>query len=282
MVFGSDSSPSRSSNSLFEEVDRDAAEEQRQLDEIGENNMFEAVDDDDTEPESESVADTYHASEAARSRGYRKFLDNFRKREALDLLTDIKRFVTSVLMPHKVVYDNQEEVMNQPLESRASQWFSYMECQFRNHKIWEQSTEKELNMASDHLEKYVMLKLYRVAFEQIVQATSAKDAWFENRLKVLRNVLTVDHLDVNPNCRSKMTLSLATTELEKVNSYRAPADKAQCIVRCCSFLFNQLSVSRSDSNGRPGADDFLPVFIYVVRRWWWLVVIKAAVCVLCY
>ena len=64
-----------------------------------------------------------------------------------------------------------------------------------------------------------------------------------------------------------MTLSLATTELEKVNSYRAPADKAQCIVRCCSFLFNQLSVSRNDSNSggsRPGADDFLPVFIYVV------------------
>ena len=119
-------------------------------------------------------------------------------------------------------------------------------------------------MASEHLEKYVMLNLYRVAFEKIVHETKLKDLWFEKRLLVLRNVLTADHLDVNKSCRSKMTLSLATDELEKVNSYRAPADKAQCIVRCCSFLFNQLSVSRNDSNGRPGADDFLPVFIYVV------------------
>ena len=61
-----------------------------------------------------------------------------------------------------------------------------------------------------------------------------------------------------------MTLELASSELEKVNSYRAPVDKAQCVVRCCSFLFNQLSVNRNDKNARPGADDFLPVFIYVV------------------
>jgi hypothetical protein len=139
-----------------------------------------------------------------------------------------------------------------------------MESKFRNHVIWSESEEDELEMAREHLEKYVMLKLYNVAFAQCVQATTEKDHWFEKRLAVLRRVLTADHLDVNPSCRSKMTLSLATQELEKVNSYRAPADKAQCIVRCCSFLFNQLSVSRSDNNGRPGADDFLPVFIYVV------------------
>jgi hypothetical protein len=258
-LFGSSPTREGPSNSLFDEVDRDAEEEKRQLEEIGEANMFEPVDD-----PVESVSETYHASEAARSRGYRKFLDNFRKKEANDLLIDIKRFVTSVLMPHKVVYDNQEDVMAQPLAARTSQWFSYMESKFHTHRIWSNSNENELEMAREHLEKYVMLKLYRVTFTQCVKETTAQDKWFERRLAVLRAVLTADHLDVNSSCRSKMTLTLATTELEKVNSYRAPADKAQCIVRCCSFLFNQLSVSRNDSNGRPGADDFLPVFIYVV------------------
>ena len=109
-----------------------------------------------------------------------------------------------------------------------------------------------------------MLKLYKVAFQTCVTAAQNQDAWFEKRMLVLREVLTADHLDVNPSCRSSMTLELASSELEKVNSYRAPIDKVQCIVRCCSFLFNQLSVNRSGKDSRPGADDFLPVFIYVV------------------
>ena len=109
-----------------------------------------------------------------------------------------------------------------------------------------------------------MLKLYKVAFQKCVTNTQARDIWFEKRMLVLRKVLTADHLDVNPSCRSSMTLELASSELEKVNSYRAPVDKAHCVVRCCSFLFNQLSVNRNDKNARPGADDFLPVFIYVV------------------
>ena len=73
-----------------------------------------------------------------------------------------------------------------------------------------------------------------------------------------------ESLKAQVGCRSSMTLELASSELEKVNSYRAPVDKAQCVVRCCSFLFNQLSVNRNDKDARPGADDFLPVFIYVV------------------
>ena len=109
-----------------------------------------------------------------------------------------------------------------------------------------------------------MLKLYRVAFQKCVSLTRERDVWFEKRMRVLRKVLTADHLDVNPSCRSIMTLELASSELEKVNSYRAPVDKAQCVVRCCSFLFNQLSLNRNDKDARPGADDFLPVFIYIV------------------
>ena len=109
-----------------------------------------------------------------------------------------------------------------------------------------------------------MLKVYRTAFQTCVADYREEDARFERRLRVLREVLTPDHLDVNPSCRNQMTLSLATSELAKVNSYRAPADKAQCVVRCASFLFNQLGLSRTDEGARPGADDFLPVFIYVV------------------
>ncbi len=153
------------STNLFEEVDRDAEEERRLLEEAGGSHDGNADSEDDgsggknrmrVEDQGgdhgstivEAPSDTYHSSEAKRSRGYRRFLDNFRKRQAADLLTDIKRFVTSVLMPQKNVYgDGGGGRQNDALEDRAAQWFAYMDTRFRNHSIWEDAGEEELEMA---------------------------------------------------------------------------------------------------------------------------------------
>ena len=106
--------------------------------------------------------------------------------------------------------------------------------------------------------------MFKIAFTEISTRTAEDDTLFSRRRKILRLFLSPDHLEVHKACRSQMTVSLASGELNKLNSYRAPADKLQCIVRCCSFLFNQLSVSRGNDGSRPGADDFLPVLIYVL------------------
>ena len=126
--------------------------------------------------------------------------------------------------------------LTSPTHSHAYSQFSHFPVQLSLFSMF----------VTEHLEKYVMLKLYRVAFHECVELARERDTWFEKRMQVLRKVLTADHLDVNPSCRSSMTLELASSELEKVNSYRAPVDKAQCVVRCCSFLFNQLFVSYSN------------------------------------
>jgi hypothetical protein len=153
-----------SSANLFEEIDRDAEEERRLLEEaLGSNGGDGEANGDDVGSDKtrvedaggdhgstivEAPSDTYHSSEAKRSRGYRRFLDNFRKRQAADLLTDIKRFVTSVLMPQKNVYGNGGGGrQNDALEDRATQWFAYMDTRFRNHSIWEEASEEELEMA---------------------------------------------------------------------------------------------------------------------------------------
>lgn len=57
---------------------------------------------------------------------------------------------------------------------------------------------------------------------------------------------------------------MAEDELRRINSFRSPGDKINCIVRCCSVIFSVLNLARGDSGSRPGADDFLPVFIYIV------------------
>lgn len=146
-----DQSRGRGSDNLFEEIDRDAERERQLMQNIHGSS------DDDSSGDQVSVAGanmveapsvTYRASEAKRSRGYRRFLDNFRKREAIDLLTDIKRFVTSVLMPHKNVYGKLGGGrQDDSLEERSSQWFAYMDTRFRNHSIWEEASEEEVEEA---------------------------------------------------------------------------------------------------------------------------------------
>lgn len=64
--------------------------------------------------------------------------------------------------------------------------------------------------------------------------------------------------------RNEVVWSMAEDELRRINSFRSPGDKINCIVRCCSVIFSVLNLARGDSGSRPGADDFLPVFIYIV------------------
>ena len=211
-----------------------------------------------------STTTLFHSTDAQRNRGYRIFLDRLREPDAAPLLNDIKRFLMSVLMPNEVgdVYENG--MMDSPLEERARLWFEYMEKRFSEDSLWSKESNTVLKMANEGLEKYVMTKLFKIAFTEISTRTAEDDTLFSRRRKILRLFLSPDHLEVHKACRSQMTVSLASGELNKLNSYRAPADKLQCIVRCCSFLFNQLSVSRGNDGSRPGADDFLPVLIYVL------------------
>jgi hypothetical protein len=211
-----------------------------------------------------STATLFHTTDAQRNRGYRIFLDRLREPNAASLLNDIKRFLMSVLMPNESSDIYVNGMMDAPLEERARLWFEYMEKRFSEDPMWSKESNKVLKLANEGLEKYVMTKLYKIAYTEISNRTAEDDVLFSKRRKILKLFLTPDHLEVHKACRSQMTVSLASGELNKLNSYRAPADKLQCIVRCCSFLFNQLSVSRGKDGSRPGADDFLPVLIYVL------------------
>ncbi|KAK2994841.1 hypothetical protein RJ640_026038, partial [Escallonia rubra] len=60
---------------------------------------------------------------------------------------------------------------------------------------------------------------------------------------------------------------LAQKELQKMNSYKAPRDKLACILSCCKVINNfLLSASISSNENPPGADEFLPVLIYVTIK----------------
>lgn len=56
----------------------------------------------------------------------------------------------------------------------------------------------------------------------------------------------------------------AQAEIRTINAYKTPRDKVQCILRMCSTIMNLLSLANEDSV--PGADDFVPVLVFVLIR----------------
>ena len=56
----------------------------------------------------------------------------------------------------------------------------------------------------------------------------------------------------------------AQAEIRTINAYKTPRDKVQSILRMCSTIMNLLSLANEDSV--PGADDFVPVLVFVLIR----------------
>lgn len=93
-------------------------------------------------------------------------------------------------------------------------------------------------------------------------------------------------MDIKPDLLNEPLLSLAGDELRKINAFKSPGEKVQCIVKCVTIIFRSLSLARikqdhddqqekkEDESGDgekrshqhtpAGADDFLPLLIWVV------------------
>lgn len=64
-----------------------------------------------------------------------------------------------------------------------------------------------------------------------------------------------------------LNCQLAQKELQKINMYKAPREKLACILNCCKVITNLLHNAAVAANeNSAGADDFLPVLIYVTLK----------------
>lgn len=93
-------------------------------------------------------------------------------------------------------------------------------------------------------------------------------------------------MDIRPDLLNEPLLQLAGDELRKINAFKSPGEKVACIVKCVAIIFRSLTLARQsytytnpthgsddgeggkkhdDRHNTPaGADDFLPLFIWVV------------------
>ncbi|WMV11704.1 hypothetical protein MTR67_005089 [Solanum verrucosum] len=183
------------------------------------------------------------------------FLQRMRDPTAADFVKSIKSFIVSFL-------NNAPDAER---DSAAVQEFlGNMETAFRAHSLWAGCSEEELESAGEGLEKYVMTKLFTRTFASLPEDVKV-DEQLHEKIALIQQFVRPENLDIKPTFQNESSWLLAQKELQKINMYRAPRDKLVCILNCCKVI-NNLLTSVSAKDNPPGADDFLPVLIYVTIK----------------
>ncbi|KAI3460621.1 hypothetical protein Pfo_017284 [Paulownia fortunei] len=185
------------------------------------------------------------------------FLERMRHPSAADFVKAIKSFIVSFL-------NNAPDAER---DSAAVQEFlGNMEAAFRAHSLWARSSEEELESAGEGLEKYVMTKLFTRVFASIPEDVKA-DEQLHEKMALIQQFIRPENLDIKPTYQNEASWLLAQKELQKINMYKAPRDKLVCILNCCKVINNLLlNASIASNEDHPGADEFLPVLIYVTIK----------------
>ncbi|XP_057289562.1 GTPase-activating protein and VPS9 domain-containing protein 1-like [Hydractinia symbiolongicarpus] len=131
---------------------------------------------------------------------------------------------------------------------------------------WTYCNDEELEDVKVATERTIMSRIYKEAFYPNGVTDIENDRIFHEHIKCLSKVITLSHpaLQIPKTYQKEAPWPSAQTELLMVNAYKTAADKLACIHRCCVTIMNLLSMA-SDKQA-PGADDFVPVLVYVVLR----------------
>ena len=184
------------------------------------------------------------------------FLEKMRAPAAMDLVRGIKSFISDMLKASSSSSSSDPEADG----NKVQDFLSRSEQAFQHHPLWADSSYEELEAAGEGLEKYLLTKLYGRCFG-VAAEDKERDELLNWRMGALQGFLKPEHLDIPEKYRNEQSWTLAQKELRKINTYKAPRDKLVCILNCCRVISNLLSVSAGEG---AGADDFLPILIYVL------------------
>jgi len=204
--------------------------------------------------ESEAEIEKRNAKENSGSQKANTFFSKLKQPQATDIVKSIKSFIANYL--------------NQPHESMKEQSFkihsylSTLETVIHGHPLWKDATDEELDGVSEGLEKYVLTKVYTNIFTS--HCGHRDDDTLTRRIAQLK-FIAPEHLDIKPQFINEASVQLSCNELRKINDYKAPRDKMICILNCCKVIYNMLNKASKEGTP-PGADDFLPLLIYIVLQ----------------
>ncbi|KAK7933465.1 hypothetical protein WMY93_004361 [Mugilogobius chulae] len=122
--------------------------------------------------------------------------------------------------------------------------------------IWQYASEDQLQDAQMAIERSVMNRIFKLAFYPNQDGDILRDQLFHEHIQRLSKVVTANHkaLQIPEVYLKEAPWPSAQSEIRSIN----------CILRMCSTIMNLLSLANEDSV--PGADDFVPVLVFVLIR----------------
>ena len=183
-------------------------------------------------------------------RGVVRFAELLELPQFRGLKTGLQRFFQ--LFPTETKSDPEEEV-------RAVHCLiADLEKTLMQRSVWKSLPPAQLAAAKEDMQRYVYERLMPVIFYKMAYRTPNKKILSHH--KRLRKVITPQYLDIDPAVEQDPMLATAVRILEKIDTFKTPAEKLRCITAACKVLMTLITRDGTTA----GADQFLPLFIYVV------------------
>ncbi|XP_071947898.1 GTPase-activating protein and VPS9 domain-containing protein 1-like isoform X3 [Antedon mediterranea] len=132
--------------------------------------------------------------------------------------------------------------------------------------IWSSASEAQKLDAEVATERAIMGRIYQLALYPNADGDTHRDQVLHEHIQRLSKVVTASHkaLQIPEKYRRESPWPAAQAEILNINVYKTPKDKLQCVLRCCSIVMNLLNMA--SDNSVPGADDFVPVMVFVLIK----------------
>ena len=201
-----------------------------------------------------NVESSSSASTDDQLRGYALFLDKLKDPSCAQLVSRVKLFVSRFPMTL-----NREQAAE-----RLHVFIGKLEDELVNIEAFADGKDEEYLNTKEGLEKLVLKPLHQHFFtmeprdKQIDEALSSKIT----RIAPLISLHT--HLHGPEEFKDDSLLDLAFAEFQRIDSYRAPRDKLQCILNGFRVIRHALDTVIGPSKW--GADQLLPLCIYSIIR----------------
>ncbi|CAF3758135.1 unnamed protein product [Rotaria socialis] len=130
---------------------------------------------------------------------------------------------------------------------------------------WKTASPEQLSMSQTSIERMVMAKIYTAALYPNGQIDVQRDQIFSGHIRTLAEQLDPNHqkLRIQKLYQRECPWPSAQAELRLINAYKTPRDKLGCVQRCIRIIQNLIRLA---SNSAAGADDTIPILIYVIVK----------------
>ncbi|XP_070532532.1 GTPase-activating protein and VPS9 domain-containing protein 1-like [Ptychodera flava] len=166
----------------------------------------------------------------------------------------------------KFVDDFKELTVSDEKTDHVEEFLHYLYTWISQDPIWQAASEEQKEDAQVATERAIMSSIYKLALYPNGDGDSMRDQVLHDYIKKLSKSVTASHkaLLIPEKYRKESPWPSAQAEILTINAYKTPKDKLQCVMRCCSTIMNLLSMA--NENSVPGADDFVPVLVYVLIK----------------